>query len=67
VRLPAGDPISDAVDQSAQVIVALGPTGLAAPDDGAGATGATGLDEPDADAAAPAGDAAAPAEVTTTE
>ncbi|HSJ72885.1 MAG TPA: LytR C-terminal domain-containing protein [Miltoncostaeaceae bacterium] len=57
VRLPATDPIADAVDASAQVIVALGPTGLAGPDAGAGAAGA---DEPDA--AAPA-DATAPVDV----
>jgi hypothetical protein len=59
VRLPTGDPIADTVDSSAQVIVALGPTGLAAPDD-AGAAGA-GLDQPDA--AAPPADATAPADV----
>jgi LytR cell envelope-related transcriptional attenuator len=63
VRLPTGDPINDAVDSSAQVIVALGPTGLAAPDD-AGAAG-TGLDQPDA--AAPPADANAPADVSPPE
>lgn len=74
VRLPPGDPIAEAVDRSAQVIVALAPTG-AAPD--AGATGATGADgaaagagavaEPDTGAEpAPAG-ATAPVEVTEPE
>jgi hypothetical protein len=67
VRLSAGDPIADAVDASAQVIVALGPTGLAAPDDGAGATGASGIDEPDGDAAAPPADVTAPVEVPAPE
>lgn len=67
VRLSAGDPIADAVDASAQVIVALGPTGLAAPDDGAGAADATGSDEPDGDAAAPPADVTAPVEVPAPE
>ena len=64
VRLPATDPISDAVDASAQVIVALGPTGLSDTDAGAtGATDATG--EPDA--AAPPADVTAPVEVPAPE
>jgi LytR cell envelope-related transcriptional attenuator len=58
VRLPASDPIADAVDSSAQVIVALGPTGKTAPDAGAAA-------EPDA---GPAGaDVTAPVEVPAPE
>ncbi|HEX2503404.1 MAG TPA: LytR C-terminal domain-containing protein [Miltoncostaeaceae bacterium] len=62
VRLAASDPIADAVDPSAQVIVALGPTGLTAPD--AGATGAGAAAEPEADAAAEPEAGAAGADVT---
>jgi hypothetical protein len=63
VRMPLADPIGDAVDSSAQVVVALGPTGQAAPDDATDAAGAAA--EPDA-GAAPA-DATAPIEVTPPE
>ncbi len=64
VRLPANDPISDAVNASAQVIVALGPTGMAGADAGpADATGAAG--EPDV--AAPPADVTAPVEVPAPE
>ena len=66
VRVPAGDPIADSVDSSAQVIVALGPTGRTAPDAGAAAAGADGAAaEPGADAA-PA-DVTAPVEVPAPE
>ena len=70
VKLPATDPIADAVDPSAQVIVALGPTGLAAPDGAAGAgadplaVAADPLADPAAepDAGAAGADATAPVE-----
>lgn len=62
VRLRATDPVSDAVDASAQVIVALGPTGLS--DTDAGATDATGTA---GGAAAPPADVTAPVEVPAPE
>jgi hypothetical protein len=69
VRLPSGDPIADAVDRSAQVIVALGPTGTVP---GVGATGADAAGAGADGAAVPAEDAApagatAPAEVPAPE
>jgi LytR cell envelope-related transcriptional attenuator len=62
VRLPAADPISDAVDASAQVIVALGPT-IAEPDGATDAGGAAA--EPDA--ATPPADVTAPVEIPAPE
>ncbi len=69
VRLPATDPIADAVDPSAQVIVALGPTGVT--DAGGEATGAgdaagTG-DSADPEAGAAGADVTAPIEVPAPE
>jgi LytR cell envelope-related transcriptional attenuator len=60
VRLAPGDPIADTVDRSAQVIVALGPTGTVPGVGAIGADDATGAGA--ADDAAGAG--AAPADVT---
>ena len=65
VRVPAGDPIADSVDSSAQVIITLGPTGRTAPDGGAAAGAEGAAAEPGADAA-PAG-ATAPVEVPAPE
>lgn len=62
-RLAPTDPIADAVDPSAQVIVALGPTGLAAPDRATGAA-ADPLADPLADPAAEPDAGAAGADVT---
>lgn len=65
VRMPAGDPIANGLDAGARVIVALGPTGTTALDDGAAPAGADGEAQPGLDAAPP--DVTAPVEAPAPE